>query len=479
MKLILNPGREKSLLRRHPWVFASAVQSVDGPSAASGETVDLFSAAGEFLARAAYSPHSQIRARVWTFGAESVDREFFQKKIRTALAKRSALNVQRDTDSYRLLHGESDGIAGVIVDRYNDVLVLQSLTAGAEYWKQTIADVLVEETGVQNIYERSDADVRELEGLKSITGVLRGEIDNSRFAIYEHGVKFLVDVQSGHKTGFYLDQRENRRRVGELAKDRDVLNCFCYTGGFSIHALANGAKSVLSVDSSADALSLLEENLKLNDLPAERHTSLEGDVFQLLRKFRDENRSFDMIILDPPKFAPTAAHAEKASRAYKDINLLAFKLLRHGGILVTFSCSGGVDAALFQKIVASAALDAGRCRHRLGRFDRRFYARQYVLAGGCRHDLIRFDEPNCERSAGRAHSIHSEARNAGTRNGRDRQPRNLDDPAESYHRGPRLRRDRHPHLVLGQRLAVFTDGNWRILYAGYYERRGWTQCRSG
>jgi 23S rRNA (cytosine1962-C5)-methyltransferase len=172
-------------------------------------------------------------------------------------------------------------------------------------------------------------------------------------------LKFKVNIATGHKTGFYLDQRHNRHRAGEFSKDRDVLNCFCYTGGFSIHALANGARSVLSVDSSADALALLEENIAINDLPADRHTSLEGDVFQLLRKFRDENRSFDMIILDPPKFAPTAAHAEKASRAYKDINLLAFKLLRHGGILVSFSCSGGIDAALFQKIVASAALDAG------------------------------------------------------------------------------------------------------------------------
>jgi 23S rRNA (cytosine1962-C5)-methyltransferase len=269
------------------------------------------------------------------------------------------LKVESDTDSYRLIHGESDGIAGLIVDRYNDVLVLQSLTAGSEFWKETIADLLVEETGAQNIYERSDADVRELEGLKPISGVLRGTIPDSRITILEHNLKFKVDVQHGHKTGFYLDQRANRQRVSELSKDRDVLNCFCYTGGFSLNALANGAKSVLSVDSSADALSLLEENIALNNLPAERHTSLEGDVFQLLRKFRDENRSFDMIILDPPRFAPTAAHAEKAARAYKDINLLAFKLLRSAGILVTFSCSGGVDAALFQKIVASAALDAG------------------------------------------------------------------------------------------------------------------------
>jgi 23S rRNA (cytosine1962-C5)-methyltransferase len=357
MKLILNSAREKSLLRRHPWVFASAIQSVEG-NPAPGATVDLYSAAGDFLARASYSPQSQIRARVWTFRDEPVDAEFFRAQIRAALDLRLAtLNLQHTTDSYRLLHGESDGMAGFIVDRYHDTLVLQSLTAGSEYWKQTIADLLIEETGVQNIYERSDADVRALEGLQPVVGVLRGNPE-SVLSIAEHELNFQVNIAAGHKTGFYLDQRENRHWVGQLAKERDVLNCFCYTGGFSIHALANGAKSVLSVDSSGDALSLLDENIKLNHLPAECHTSIEGDVFQLLRKFRDENHSFDMIILDPPKFAPTAAHAEKASRAYKDINLLAFKLLRRGGILVTFSCSGGVDAALFQKIVASAALDA-------------------------------------------------------------------------------------------------------------------------
>lgn len=358
MKIILNPGREKSLLRRHPWVFASAIKSVD-VNPASGSTVDLLSSEGQFLARASYSPTSQIRARVWTFNDEPVDAEFFRKKIQSAIQKRLTLNVERYSNAYRLIHGESDGLPGFVVDQYKDILVMQSTTAGSEFWKDTVADLLIEETGIQNIYERSDVDVRELEGLKPIVGILRGSLSSFVFPITEYNIKFNIDIANGHKTGFYLDQSANRQRVGELAKDRDVLNCFCYTGGFSIHALANGAKSVLSVDSSADALALLEENIALNRVPADRHTSLEGDVFQLLRKFRDENRSFDMIILDPPKFAPTAAHAEKASRAYKDINLLAFKLLRRGGILVTFSCSGGIDAALFQKIAASAALDAG------------------------------------------------------------------------------------------------------------------------
>ena len=359
MNIILKPGREKSLLRRHPWIFSGALQNADLPAVASGSTVDLLSSEKRFVARASYSPNSQIRVRAWTFNDEPVDKEFFRKRIRSALRSRDTWNLTPDTDSYRLIYAESDGIPGLIVDRYNDVLVLQALTAGAEYWKETFADLLLEETGLTTIYERSDADVRELEGLPSQTGLLRGSLAAPHFPIVEHNLKFLLDLQSGHKTGFYLDQRGNRLRVRELAKDRDVLDCFCYTGGFSVNALAGGAKSVLSVDSSADALELCKQNVALNDIPADRHSTLEGDVFQLLRKFRDENRSFDLIILDPPKFAPTAAHADKATRAYKDINLLAFKLLRPNGLLVTFSCSGGVDSALFRKIVAGAALDAG------------------------------------------------------------------------------------------------------------------------
>jgi len=358
MSIILKTGREKSLLRRHPWIFSGAVQRVDDPSAASGATVELLSFNGDFLARAAYSPTSQIRARAWTFEDEPVNAEFFRRKIRAAINTRQRSNVERQSNAIRLIHAESDGLPGLIVDRYGDVLVLQSLTAGAEFWKETFANILVEETGIETIYERSDADVRELEGLQPIVGPLRGTPPN-QIIITEHALRYTVNLASGHKTGFYLDQRANRLRVRELAQDRDVLDCFCYTGGFSVNALAGGAKSVLSVDSSADALNLCRENVALNNLPVTRHSSLEGDVFQLLRKFRDEGRSFDMVILDPPKFAPTSAQVEKAARAYKDINLLAFKLLRAGGMLVTFSCSGGVDAALFQKIVAGAALDAG------------------------------------------------------------------------------------------------------------------------
>ena len=358
MNVVLKPGREKSLLRRHPWIFSGAIQQAD-PDFAPGSTVDLLSSGGQFLARAAYSPHSQIRARAWTFEDEPVDKEFFRRRIRSAVEARQRSNVERQSNAYRLIYAESDYLPGLIVDRYDDMLVLQALTTGSEYWKETFADLLLEETGLASIYERSDADVRELEGLQSRVGILRGTIPDSQTTILEHNLKFIVNLQSGHKTGSYLDQRANRLSVRELAKDKDVLDCFCYTGGFTVNALAGGAKSVLSVDSSADALELCKQNIALNALPPTLHSSLEGDVFQVLRKFRDESRSFDIIILDPPKFAPTAAHTDKATRAYKDINRLAFKLLRPNGTLVTFSCSGGIDAALFQKIVASAALDAG------------------------------------------------------------------------------------------------------------------------
>jgi len=357
--LILKPGRERSLLRRHPWIFSGAVARLDGDPA-SGATVDLLAANGQFLARAAYSPISQIRARVWTFDpSELVDADFFRRCIHSSLVTRHSLHLDDQTNALRLINAESDGLPGLIVDRYADILVLQSLTAGSEYWKDTLSDLLLELTGLADIYERSDADVRELEGLPPKVGLLRGAIPHSPFPILENNLKFNVNLETGHKTGFYLDQRENRLRVRRLAEGRDVLDCFCYTGGFTVNALAGGAKLVLSVDASADALALCRENVVLNTFPIDRHQALEGDVFQILRKFRDEARSFDMIILDPPKFAPTAVQAEKAARGYKDINLLAFKLLRPGGILVTFSCSGGVDAALFQKIVASAALDAG------------------------------------------------------------------------------------------------------------------------
>jgi len=366
--VILKPGRERSLLRRHPWVFSGAVARLEG-SPASGDSVRLHAADGRFLAWAAYSPHSQIRARVWSFEeSESPGPAFFRRRIERALALRRALVAQETGNALRLVHGEADGLPGLVVDRYGDMLVVQVLSAGAERWRDTLVDVLGELTGCARIYERSDAEVRKLEGLPERTGALRGDAPAAPIEIVEHGLRYAVDVVGGQKTGFYLDQRDNRRRIRELAAGREVLNCFCYTGGFSLAALAGGASSVASVDSSGAAIELGRRNAQANGLADSRAEWREADVFGYLREVRAQGRGFDLVVLDPPKFAPTEKHAPAAARAYKDVNLNALKLLRTGGLLATFSCSGGVSADLFQKIVAGAAADAGVSATILERF---------------------------------------------------------------------------------------------------------------
>ena len=356
-KLFLKKDRDRSVRQRHPWIFSGAIGRIEG-SPGIGETVDIHSAEGEFLGRAAYSPQSSIRARMWTWEDIEIGNDFLERRIQRAIEARQGLMVAENDDALRLIHAESDGLPGVVVDRYGDVLVLQCLTAGAERWRDVIVTTLLKVTSLDTIFERSDVDVRELEGLPKRSGVLHGADPADRIVIQENGIRFGVDVKTGQKTGFYLDQRHNRQRVRELVAGKSVLNCFCYTGGFSLYALAGGASKVVSVDSSGIALEIGRENMALNGFPGEKAGWMEGDVFLLLRRFRDEARKFDAIILDPPKFAPTAAQAEKAARAYKDINLLAFKLLNQGGLLFTFSCSGGISAELFQKIVAGAALDA-------------------------------------------------------------------------------------------------------------------------
>jgi len=356
--IILKVGREKSLLRRHPWIFSGAVECVKG-APASGDTLPVRSAQGEFLAWAAYNPGSQITARVWSWHEEEIiNAEFFRSRIASALALRRDLKLADESSGMRLIHAESDSLPGLIVDQYGDTLVMQIGSAGAERWRDTCADILRELCNPACIYERSDSDSRTLEGLELRNGVLHGMLPGN-VEVVEHGLCFKVDVAHGQKTGFYLDQRDNRALTETLARDKDVLNCFCYTGGFLLYALRGGAKSVLSIDASGDALRIAKENLARNGLDAARAEWQEADVFQALRKLRDQGRSFDLIILDPPKFAPTAAFAEKAARGYKDINLLGFKLLRPGGLLFTYSCSGGINDDLFQKIIAGAALDAG------------------------------------------------------------------------------------------------------------------------
>jgi 23S rRNA (cytosine1962-C5)-methyltransferase len=356
--LRLKPGRDKSLRQRHPWIFSGAVFSA-GDGWKPGDTVTVESSDGAFLAHAAYSPTSQIRARAWTFDPrEHIDAAFFSHRIARAAAARSTALDESHTGC-RLVHGESDGLPGIVADRYADTIVLQLASAGAERWRDEIVEALVAVTGAACIYERSDVDVRKLEGLATRVGVAKGVLP-AAVTFVEDGLVYRIDVAAGQKTGFYLDQRDNRAAVRRLAAGKDVLNTFAYTGGFTLAALAGGAKSVVSIDSSADALDLARENVALNPaLPAARAEWREADAFAELRKLRDRGVTFDLAILDPPKFAPTAAHAARAARAYKDVNLLALKLLRPGGLLATFSCSGGIDAALFRKIVAGAAQDAG------------------------------------------------------------------------------------------------------------------------
>ena len=358
-RIVLKAGREKSLLRRHPWVFSGAINRAEG-SPKAGDTVHVVAADGQFLGVAAFNPDANIAARVWAWEENTqINVAFFQHRLETAINMRRTLFARNPDDAERLVHGESDGLPGLIVDRYADVLVVQISSAGSRRWREAIIAALGRITGARAIYERSDADVLALEGLTPRTGLVQGALESTLVEFNECGLRLRADVAQGHKTGFYLDQRDNRLQVGQLAAGREVLNCFCYTGGFTVQALAHGAVSVMSVDSSANALTLAREHVQINNQPEDRCEWVDADVFEHLRKLRDQNRLFDLIILDPPKFAPTAASAERAARGYKDINLLGFKLLRPGGLLATFSCSGGVSADLFRKIVAGAALDAG------------------------------------------------------------------------------------------------------------------------
>jgi 23S rRNA (cytosine1962-C5)-methyltransferase len=364
----LKKGREKSVKRRHPWIFSGAVERVAGKPG-PGDSLEVRDAAGKPLAVAAFSPKSQIRARVWSFDpAAQVDASFFRDRVARALALRAGLESARHSNAQRLVNGESDGLPGLVVDRYADVLVAQFLAAGVERWREPLLDCLMELTGCEALYERSDAEVRKLEGLPPRVGFVRGNRNAARCPITEYGLNFRVDVEQGQKTGFFLDQRENRQRVRALAAGREVLDGFSYTGGFAIAALAGGARRVTAVESSAAALEVAKENLSANPLEPAKLEFVQADVFSKLREFRDRNARFDLVILDPPKFAPTAAQVRNAARAYKDINLLAFKLLSPGGLLATFSCSGAISAELFQSIVAGAALDAGAEAKILERF---------------------------------------------------------------------------------------------------------------
>lgn len=381
-RIVLRPGKEKSLLRRHPWVYASAIARCDG-DAESGATVAVCAADGRFLAWAAYSPASSIRARAWSFDeATPVSAALLEQRVQAAVARRASL--VGDSSALRLVFGEADGLPGLIVDRYGEQLVVQFQAAGVEAWRETLLDALVRWTGCADVYDRSDGAGRTREGLPAASGVLRGSEPPEAIEIVEHRLRFQVDVRRGHKTGYYIDQRDNRRRVRDWVAARTAagatvrgLNCFCYTGGFSIAMLAGGAESVHSIDSSAEALRLAAGHTALNGFSATAAHWQEADVFTALRELQAEGARFDVIVLDPPKFASSHHHVDRAARAYKDINLNALRLLAPGGALFTYSCSGAIDVDLFQKIVAGAVIDS--------RVDAWLVAR---LGAGCDHPLM-------------------------------------------------------------------------------------------
>lgn len=356
----LKKSADAFIKRKHPWIFSGAIEKVDG-NPSNGETVQILTSDKKLIGSGSYSPSSQIRVRVCSFNPEEkIDSDFFKKKISMAALLREKLIDTSITNVFRIINAESDGLPGLIVDRYSDFLVCQFLSAGAEFNKETTIEILNDIFKPIGIFERSDVEVRIKEGLQPAQGLLKGNVPDELIEVRENRFKFLVDLKSGHKTGFYLDQRDNRKMLSKFSKGKSVLNCFSYTGGFSVYALAYGAEKVTQVEASASAIDLSLKNFKLNNLDSSLVENINGDVFEVLRKFRDERKTFDLIVLDPPKFAESASQIQKASRGYKDINLLAIKLLNPGGILFTFSCSGHISHELFQKIVADAALDSGR-----------------------------------------------------------------------------------------------------------------------
>ncbi|WP_440053400.1 class I SAM-dependent methyltransferase [Pseudoalteromonas sp. T1lg65] len=358
--LYLQPGREKSLNRKHPWIFSKAIKKIKGKPAL-GDTVKIYSNDGKYLATAAYSPDSQIRARVWSFDeSQQIDQSFFEQKLRRALDARQYVIEQGGLTGYRLCAAESDGLPGITIDKFDNYLVCQLLSAGAERHKGEIVAALNTLFPDCNVYERSDVDVRKKEGLDKITGVLSGQEPQANVLIEENGLKLEVDIKSGHKTGFYLDQRDSRAALERFSEGKEVLNCFCYTGTFGLYALRGGCEKVINVDVSQPALDTAKRNVEHNNLDLSRAEFVKQDVFKLLRQYRDEGRTFDTIVMDPPKFAESKAQLTGACRGYKDINMIAMQILKPGGTLLTFSCSGLMEQNLFQKVVADAALDAGK-----------------------------------------------------------------------------------------------------------------------
>ncbi len=365
----LQPGREKSLKRRHLWVFSGAVAEVRGEPG-NGDTVAVVDSKGNFLAWAAYSPESQLVGRIWSFDSkEKIDAKFFRNRIEAAKRCRELSGLNGKEEGSRVVHSEGDLLPGLIVDRYGEFLVCQFLSAGAERFKQEIIEALQEVWQPKGMYERSDASVRGKEGLPERSGLLTGEEPPNPMIIRENNVRFAVDLRHGQKTGFYFDQRDARKLLASFASGKRILNTFAYTGGFGVAAACAGAEFVVNVDSSASALKLARHNMEMNRISPDRYENREADVFAELRKMTEAGETFDMIVLDPPKFIDSQRNLTPGCRAYQDIARLAFGLLKSGGLLFNFSCSGLMTPELFQKITADAALEAGKTGRILHRFE--------------------------------------------------------------------------------------------------------------
>ena len=361
-RIILKRGKEKPVLRGHPWVFSGAVARVEG-EVSPGEVGEVYSQGGQFLGRGHINPRSQIIVRFLTQKKDELGEEFFRGRISRAVVLRKDWSRGK-TNAYRVINGEGDFLPGLIAERYGETLVFQCLTAGMDRLKEMLINLLVKELRPQSIYERSDVATRNEEGLAESNGLLYGKDVPEWIEIEEHGCRFRVNVKKGQKTGFYLDQRENRFSLRELSKGKKILDCFSYTGAFSIQAASGSAKEVTLIDSSEEALAIAEQHFRLNRLEKVPHRLIRGDVFEIMRGLEP---GYDIVILDPPPFAKKKGHLPGASRGYKDLNLWAFRLLNKEGLLFTFSCSHHMSWDLFQKIVFSAALDSGRSVQLIGR----------------------------------------------------------------------------------------------------------------
>jgi 23S rRNA (cytosine1962-C5)-methyltransferase len=361
--LRLKPGREKPVLNRHPWIFSGAIDELSNPNLEDGELVNVIDSHGRWLALAYFNPNSQISGRIISWNkSDKVNRNFWKHRLSQAISRRKKLQLDDFTTAFRLVNGEADLLPGLVVDIYGGFLVVQCLSLGIDRRKVELIDILDELLDPIGIIERSDSPIRKREGLDKVVGMRRGQEPPEHLVVLENGIKLYVDLYRGHKTGLYLDQRENRMAICQASNvnQQKILNVFSYTGAFAIHALNAGASTVINVESSGEILNMCRSNLVLNGYDRPSKEFIQGDAFHVLRQFREANKRFDMVILDPPKFAHSRGDVAAACRGYKDLNMIAMQLLNERGLIATFSCSGHISADLFQKVLFGASIDAGR-----------------------------------------------------------------------------------------------------------------------